>query len=106
MNWLDEIRECFESNSVFYTRHARLEMRFEESGRIFDHEVHEAVCKGEIIEKYPEDKPYPSILILGRTLADRPLHIVCAFDGEGNQAIVITAYQPNPERWDELRRRR
>lgn len=106
MNWIQKIRACFESDSVFYTRHAKLEMEIEELGRIFDHEVYEAVCSGEVIEEYPEDKPYPSILIFGRTALGRPLHIVCAYNEEENQAIVITVYQPDPELWIEYKRRK
>lgn len=106
MNWIQKIRECFEFNSVFYTRHAKVEMGFEEFGRIFDHEVSEAVCSGEVIEEYPEDKPYPSVLICGRTTSDRPLHIVCAHDIEENLSIVITVYQPNPDLWIDYKRRK
>lgn len=72
-------------------------MKTEECGRIFDHEVCEAVYNGEVIEAYPEDKPYPSVLIFGRTVVDRPLHIVCAYDDVENLVIIITVYQPNPE---------
>ncbi len=38
-------------------------------------EVFRAIQKGEIIKEYPEDKPFPSYLILGREIKD-PLHIV------------------------------
>ena len=55
MNWIQEIQGCFESDSVFYTRHARFEMEDEEFGRILHPEVYEAVCNGEVVEEYPED---------------------------------------------------
>ncbi|MBM4121748.1 MAG: DUF4258 domain-containing protein [Nitrospira sp.] len=44
-------------------------------------EVLQVLNVGEIIETYPEDSPYPSCLILGRTVTERPLHIVCASSG-------------------------
>jgi hypothetical protein len=106
MNWIQKIRKCFEFDSVFYTRHAKVEMGVEELGRIFDHEVYEAVCSGEVIEEYPEDKLYPSVLIYGRTTSDRPLHIVCAYDIEEDLSIVITVYQPNPDLWIDYKRRK
>lgn len=96
MNWMQKIRDSFEINSVFYSRHAKVEMEIEEFGRIFEHEVYEAVCSGEVIEEYPEDRPYPSVLIYGRTTSDRPLHIVCAYNEEENLSIIITVYQPDP----------
>jgi len=52
---LQLIRNCFESNSVFYTRHAKFEMKNEEFGRIFDRELYESICSGEVIEEYPDD---------------------------------------------------
>jgi hypothetical protein len=103
---LQQIQECFKSNSVFYSRHAKTEMVEEEFGRIFEHEVFEAVCDGEVIEDYPYDRPYPSVLILGRTRASRPLHMVCAYNEEENLAIVVTVYHPNPDLWIEYRVRR
>lgn len=106
MTWYQKIRECFESNSVFYAQHAKFEMENEGLGQIFDHEVYEAISSGEVIEKYPEDKPYPAVLIFGRTKANRPLHIVCAYNKEGNLVIIITVYHPDPNRWIDYRRRK
>ena len=56
------------------------------------------LTSGEIIEHYPEDYPHPSYLILGRTAANEQLHIVC---GIGPDYLhLITAYYPDPERWE------
>lgn len=68
MSWTQKIRKCFDSDAILYTRHAKIEMENEELGRIFEHEVYEAVCSGEVIEEYPEDKPYPSVLIFGKMI--------------------------------------
>jgi len=84
----------------------KIEMETEELGRIFDREVYAAVSKGDVIEEYPDDTPYPSILIIGRTPAARPSHIVCAYDEEDHMAIVITVYEPDPDLWIEFRRRK
>ena len=106
MNWLQRIRKCFEIDSVFYTQHAKYEMESEELGRIFEHEVYETICNGEIIEEYLDDVPYPSTLIFGKTKADRPLHILCAYNEEESSVIVITAYHPNPDLWIGYKRRK
>ncbi|MBI4590585.1 MAG: DUF4258 domain-containing protein [Candidatus Rokubacteria bacterium] len=82
-------------------------MEVEPPGVIRVDEVLRALEAGEIIEEYPEDKPYPSGLILGRTAAGRPLHIVCAPVTAEGKLVIITVYQPDPARWDpEFRRRR
>lgn len=106
IGWIEKIRHGFESDTVLYTRHAKIEMETEEFGRIFDNEVYEAVCNGEAIEEYSDDKPYPSALIFGRTAAGRPLHIVCAYNADEDMTIVITVYQPDPELWIDLKRRK
>lgn len=106
MDWMREIRKCFESNSVFYTRHAKAEMELEEFGRILEPEVYEAVGGGEVIEEYPDDKPYPSVLAFGTTKGGRPLHIVCACSRTEKLAIVITVYQPDPGLWTRNKRRK
>ena len=81
-------------------------MECEEFGEISDEEVHCAVLSGSVIEVYPDDQPYPSCLIYGRTIENRPLHIVCALDNEELLSIVITAHEPHPEKWIEFSRRR
>ena len=80
-------------------------MEGEESGEIKDEEVFETVLTGKILEDYAEDEPYPSCLIYGRTTQNRPLHVVCAYSEDENLSIVITAYQPHPERWIDFSRR-
>ena len=106
MNWPEIVRRCFERDRVLYSRHARREMRAEEFGAISDEEVNEAICAGEVIETYPEDSPYPSALIFGRTKAVRPLHIVCAYDRLDDRSVIVTVYQPDPDQWEDFRRRK
>jgi hypothetical protein len=101
-----QLKACVVAEHLLYTSHARKEMRAEEFGPIGEQEVYEAIIAGEVIEGYPDDQPYPSVLILGYTESQRPLHVVCAYDSEDDMAIVITAYQPNPSRWVDFRRRR
>ena len=81
-------------------------MRTEPFGKISENEVREAVLSGQVIKEYPEDKPHPSILILGFTSNRRPIHLVAAHEPDEDQAVVVTAYEPTPELWYELRRRR
>jgi hypothetical protein len=78
----------------------------EEFGKITESEVMETVLAGEIIHEYPEDKPHPSVLIFGFTRNRRPIHVVAAYVPNEDKALVITAYEPSPELWYELRIRR
>jgi len=103
---LPEIKEIFKSNKVFYTAHAKEEMRSEEFGVITENEVFKAIQVGKLIEEYPDDHPYPSILIFGRTAKNRPIHIVCAYSESEHLAIIVTAYEPDPYRWIDFERRK
>ena len=68
-------------------------------------DVGQVLATGEIIEDYPDDKPYPSRLLLGWS-GKRPLHLVVAYNAEENEEILITVYEPDPSQWDEEFRRR
>ena len=90
-----------------FTEHARREMESESYGIIQIDDVVQCLRSGEIIEEYPDDRPYPSCPVLGRTVEGRALHVVCAPVVPERRLIVITTYQPDPDRWDpEFRRRR
>jgi hypothetical protein len=67
--------------------------------RISKEEVKEVITTGKIIESYPNDKPFPSKLILG-WIRNRPLHVVVAEDFLLNDIIVITAYEPTMDKWE------
>ena len=103
---LKEIQNCFKSEKVLYTYHAKDEMEKEEFGGIKEREVFEAILNGKIIETYPEDEPHPSCFIYERTDENRPLYIVCAYATNSNLAIIITTYQPNPDIWIDFERRK
>ena len=68
-------------------------------------DVMSALTNGEIIEQYPTDYPFPSCLVLGKTVAGKTLHIVCGSNRD--ELWLITAYIPNPAEWtDDFRQRR
>ena len=62
--------------------------------------VLKVIKNGEVIIDYPEDKPFPSCLILS-FIDDRPVHVVFAMDNNKQRGIVVTAYIPDPQFWAE-----
>lgn len=46
---------------------------------INEREIEEAGAQAAIIENYPDDKYFPSVLLLGCTEAGRPLHVQISF---------------------------
>lgn len=77
------------------TQHAELRRR---QRKISIPDIMHAILNGEIIEDYPDDYPHPSCLVLGYTTQGVPLHLVCGVGGE--TLFLITAYRPDPERWE------
>ena len=71
----------------------------------FDEIIH-SVVRGEIVEDYPDDGPYPSCLIYGDTPTGEPVHSVWAYNRETESAVLITTYRPDPSRWVMWRTRR
>lgn len=53
----------------------------------------------EIINRYSNDKPYPSYLLLG-FIFDRPLHVVIGKDDMTGNCVIITAYEPLSNLWE------
>ena len=69
-------------------------------------DVLQILKRGEVIERYPDDKPFPSRLILGR-VGTRALHVVAADDVGTDRIIVVTVYEPESSKWEgDFKRRK
>ena len=79
-----------ECEIIKYTNHA---LEFMAARGISVPEVEVVINKGDRIEDYPDDKPFPSQLILA-FIDDKPLHIVLANDTVNKICFVVTAYEP------------
>jgi len=90
---IDEIRAAIREGKYRLTVHAII--RSKERG-ISARDMEEAILGGEIIEEYPDDKPFPSCLIVGRTSGGRPLHVVCSLAPVSD---IITFYFPDEKQW-------
>jgi len=69
------------------------------SRKISPEQVKEIIQTGEIIRTYPNDKPYPSILIY-KTVNKQPIHIVVAKNETTGTCIVVTVYEAGEEFWE------
>lgn len=73
---------------------------------ITEEDVEHAIASGTVIESYPDDTPYPSVLLLGYAVG-KAMHVVYAEDVVEKLRIIITVYEPNPALWcDNLKTRR
>jgi len=62
-------------------------------------EVKFILHNGVAITEYPDNKPYPSKLLYA-VCNSKPLHVVCSENYEENTIIIITAYEPSPDIWE------
>lgn len=79
-------------------------MRMFERG-ISDKDIRGILSVGETIARYPDDRPYPSQLLLG-WIDNKPIHILTA-ETDNEETIIVTAYHPEPTLWtDNFKRKR
>ena len=82
--------------TIHFSGHATVQMF---KRRISVEDIDTILKNGRVIKSYPEDKPFPSYLVLGLA-GKRILHIVVSCDDSGN-CYIITAYQPDAGLWNE-----
>ena len=82
---------------VIFAFHAYLRMR---QHGISEEAVFEVLQSGTTIKWYPEDRPFPSRLILGYW-EGQPVHVVAADDAVHSRTVVITVYGPEPGLWEQ-----
>jgi hypothetical protein len=97
------IRKCVQEGRVFWTYHVNM--------RSWQRSIPTAAVVGsvgsfEIIEEYPRDKYLPSYLVRA-VHKNLVFHVHIATDVVGDSIRIVTAYVPDPSKWDtEFRRRR
>lgn len=100
---IEDIRDAVLNGRYQITYHAN---RAVQDYQITADEITGSVLSGEIIEEYPDDRPYPSCLIYGRTPSADPLHSVWGYNADERLAVLVTVYRPDPVRWVHWRIRR
>ncbi len=86
--------------------HYAIEYRIHAVRRMFQRDIHEddveyVLKQGEVIERYDDDFPLPSLLVKGFSLSGRPIHVVAGVNNLEKIIVIITAYQPDPLRWSD-----
>ena len=98
---LEAIQAAFRQGRYRLTVHGLREATADE---IASEDIRTAIIseEAEVVEDYPDDPRGSSCLILGWAVAGRPLHVVVSYPPD---VTVITAYAPDPERWEQYRKR-
>ena len=99
---IGKIRNIMDFGQIFWSQHILIRMS-QRDIKIDD--IENAIKTGEIIEEYPNDYPHPSFLIMGVSVKEENIHIVCGICD--NNLWMITAYYPSIEEWlEDLKTRR
>ena len=83
-------------NKLIYSGHG-IQRMFEYDIKKIDVEF--VIQNSKIIEEYPDDKPYPSYLLLG-FVNNKPIHLVLAIKENEKKGVIVTVYRPDPLLWN------
>ncbi len=101
---LDEVRTLVARGEVSVSLHGYEELA---ADGLRVQEIVNGLTAGIVVEEYPHDPKGPCVLVLERDSGDRPIHVVWGIPaGQRSPAVVVTAYRPNPAKWDDTWQRR
>lgn len=104
-NLYSEIITLIKNGKVFISSHGYDELA---NDSIFVKEILETIDEAVVIKEYLDYSKGPCILVLQKDKSNKPVHVVWGIPKNSKSpAILVTAYRPDPERWnDDFSRRR
>ena len=103
---ISRIQALVAAGSIHVSEHGYDELA---NNNIFARDVVEALANVTVIREYPDYYKGPAVLVREYDASGNPIHVVWGVPkGRSEPAVLVTAYRPDPETWDEdfLRRRR
>ena len=95
----DKIQHLVGSGQLRISEHGYDELASDE---LSAREVVEGVKSAILVEDYPTFPKGPCVLLLQRDRKGKPVHVVWGIpQGHEKPAVLVTAYRPDPDRWDK-----
>ena len=103
-DFLERLQTLVRAGEVRISEHGFDEMN---EDALTAREVIRGIAEAEVIEEYPNYHKGPCVLAIQKDQEGAPIHVVWGIPkGHISPAVLITAYRPNPERWDPTFTRR
>lgn len=103
---LENIRRLIQKGEVRVSEHGYDELS---ADVLLTREVVVGVVEAIVVEDYPDYPKGPCVLVLQWDKRNQPIHVVWGIPkGHTGPAVLVAAYRPAPELWedDSIRRRR
>ena len=95
----EQIRALVKAGDVLISGHGYDELA--EDG-LSAREVLDGIEEGMVVEEYPDYPKGACVLVLQKDKQGSPVHVVWGIPkGHDRPAVLVTAYRPDPERWNE-----
>jgi len=96
---LDAVRELVASEDVRISEHGYDELSDDD---ILVRDLLSGINAAIVVEDYPTFPKGPAVLVLQFDSDNRPIHVVWGIPkGVTSPAVLVTAYRPDPAKWNE-----
>ncbi|MEW6038663.1 MAG: DUF4258 domain-containing protein [Pseudomonadota bacterium] len=97
--FLERIRALVSAGEVRVSDHGYDELA---GDQLTAREVVAGVREAVVVEEYPNYPKGPSVLLLQKDRTGEPIHVVWGIPrGYDKPVVLVTAYRPDPDRWDK-----